>query len=281
MLLARDGKSQIPYSVLQTEREQRRAAEQAVEQLRQQVEQLTARVNAAPAPAGTPPAAEAKQETRVSEQDIEDIAKDFPAAGNVLKSLMGTVQRLETELSTVRESEGQRRQNEARTASTSVQEAIDNNGTLTFWQQQDPDMFKVAVQFDNQIKADPRNRGLSLDERFAKVVKAVEAVYGETQLPEAFRPAPAAAPAAAPAVAAPAAAPASKQTPQSVAARAEKAIADAQGQPPVQTLSDIPGGVPPEADELSQLAQLSASDLGNKFMKMDLAQVQALLSRAA
>ena len=38
-----------------------------------------------------------------------------------------------------------------------------------------------------KIKADPRNKGLSLDQRFGKVVAAMEAVYGETQLPDEYR----------------------------------------------------------------------------------------------
>ena len=263
VILSKNGKHQIPYSVLETEREQRRAAEGAVEQLRQQIEALTAKVNGTAAPAA------AAGEPEISEEDIEAIAGDFPATGKALRALLGQVQGLKQELETVRQSESTRQGREAQSATTTVQQAIDNNPTLSYLQANDPEMFAEAVKTDNQIKANPRNRGLTMEQRFDKVVSALEAVYGPFELPgqsDTTQTTTTAAPA-----------PAAKN----VAATAAKVVKEAEQGRRVGSLSDIPGGVPPEADELTQLGELSANDLGNKFMKMNLQDLSTLLARAA
>jgi hypothetical protein len=271
VLRSKDGKHEIPYTVLQTEREQRKAAESALEQMRSRLEALEQQAK------GTRPAQadQTPQEPDLSDEDMAQIENDFPAIGKLLKGMGAKVSSLTQQLDDVRQSEIARRSGEATRASTTVQEAIDANDHLTFWQQKDPETFAIAVQYDNQIKADPRNRGLSLDQRFEKVVKAMEAVYGEAQLPDEFRR-------SAPAAQAPAApAPAPRVNPKAVADAAQKAIEQAQNTSAVRSLSDIPGGVPAESDEITQLGLMSAADLGNKFMGMDPAKVMAILARAA
>jgi len=48
--------------------------------------------------------------------------------------------------------------------------------------------------------------------------------------------------------------------------------------PPVNSLSDIPGGVPPAAGKREQLEELSGSALGNRFADMPLDQIQGYLA---
>ena len=265
VLKSKDGKHEIPYSVLQTERDQRRAAEQAAEQLQRRLDAMEQQLKGQPAPQ----AQAAAGEPELSDADMEQIADDFPAIGKLLKGLNAKLGAVTQQLDDVRHGENLRRQGEATQASTSVQEAIDNNAQLSYWQQKDPEQFQHAVAFDNQIKADPRNKGLSLDQRFGKVVAAMEAVYGETQLPDEYRR-------AAPATPTP-----TRASPSNAAAVAQRAIDQARSAPVVRSLSDIPGGTPGESDEIAQLGQMSASDLGNKFMSMDPAKVMAILARAA
>lgn len=270
VIKSKNGKHEIPYSVLETQRARAQAAEEAVGQLQAQIDALTAKVEGKPQ-------AEVPGETddaELSEEDLADIASDFPVQGKAIKALLSKVTSLTQRLDEVAQREGARAGREATSASQTVQEAIEANPQLTYWQTKDPEMFGVAVKYDNQIKSDPRNAGLSLDERFAKVVKVMEAVYGETELPDEFRrTAPAA-------TTNTAAKPASKPQ-QTAAARAQQVIQEAQAFGRVGSLSDIPGGVPPASDELTQLAELSAHDLGNKLMSMDTSKVMALLARAA
>lgn len=272
---SKNGKHEIPYSVLETERVARRNAEQAVEEMRQRLEALEQQAKTGQ-PAPTAQAQPAKA-AGFDDEQINQIAEDFPGVAAALKGMAARVAELTGHLEHVQQAEQARRHGEAQRASSTVQEAIDAVPQLTYWQQRDPHMFDAAVKFDNQIKADPRNAGLSLDERFERVVKAVEAVYGQTQLPDEFRKAPAAA------ASTPATAPSSRSQvdPKQVAAAAQKAIETAQATSAVRSLSDIPGGVPPESDEIAQLGMMSAADLGNKFISMDPKQLLAILAKAA
>jgi hypothetical protein len=269
VIQSKNGKHSIPYSVLESERAQRQAAEAAQQQLLERITALEQQANAGT----TAPAAGTAQTPELSDDEIDQISEDFPATGKAIKALMARVEVLTQQLGSVQQSEGNRRQAETQRASNTVQEAIDNNSTLSYWQTKDPEMFAEAVKLDNQLKANPRNKGLSFDERFQKVVTGMEAIYGPTELPEEYRTQLESAPAPAPA--------ATAKPGTTVAATANKAIADAQASSRVRNLSEIPGGVPPEADEITQLGTMSAQDLGNKFMKMDMTQLSALLQRAA
>ena len=269
VLKSKDGKHEIPYSVLQNERESRRAAEQAVEQMRQRLEALELQAKSGTAA----PSAKAAAEPDLTPEELEQIGSDFPAVGKAMKAMESRMAMLSDRLAQVTQSEQGRRQAEANNASRTAQEAIDNSAHLSFWQQKDPEMFDVATKFDNQIKSDPRNKGLTLDQRFERVVKAVEAVYGETQLPAEFQRA-ASAPAAAPTPAAP------KVDAKAIAVAAQKAIDDASKGSAVRTLSDIPGGMAAESDEIAQLGLMSAADLGNKFLSMPTEKVLAILAKA-
>ena len=257
---SRDGKHDIPYSVLESERAARKQADLAVAQLQAQIDALKTGASK-----GEP--AEAK-ESDLSAEEIEQVAEDFPAVAKLLKGLSAQVGALQGQLTEVRASEHARRGQEQTSASTTVQQAIDANPVLSYWQSKDQNSFALAVQFDNQIKADSRNANLSLDERFGKVVKAMEAVYGETELPDDFK--------------AKVAAPAAKAAQKQDKASAEKAIAAAEkAEPKIASLSDIPGGVPPEVDDVAQLGTLTSHELGNKFLKMTAEQQNAILARLA
>ncbi|WP_025915827.1 hypothetical protein [Herminiimonas sp. CN] len=56
-----------------------------------------------------------------------------------------------------------------------VRLAINRNQKLREWEQSDPALWGRAKEIDNVLKALPENQGLSLDERFKKVVQIVEA----------------------------------------------------------------------------------------------------------
>ncbi len=231
----------------------------------------------AQAKAGNAPTQEqvaAATETGLSQDEIDQVAEDFPGVAKLLKGMSAQVEALNRQLDEVRQAEQRRNGVEQQRASNTVQEAIDANPVLTYWQQRDADMFAEAVKLDNQIKANPRMQGLSLDERFSKVVSSLEAMYGPTELPAEFQR-------AAPAAAGKPAATAARVDPKQVAAAAQRAIESAQSSSSVRSLSDIPGGAPPETDEIGQLGLMSAADLGNKFMNMDPAAVMKILARAA
>lgn len=281
---SKDGKHEIPYAVLDAERQGRRDAEQKAQTQQAEIDRLTALVAASKTeqPKGEPKVEPPADELEVmSEEDIAEVEKDFPAVAKNLRAQAKQLADLQTLVQTLAQSEGGRRQTEANTAKSSVQVAIDANPKLAILQSKDPEGWKQAIEFDNSLKRDPRNKSLDMAARFAKVVGMYESVYGAIELP-AGTPAPAPTPAA-PAAKAPAAPVVKKEDDAVVAARALIAKVDKESKEngKVTSLSDIPGGVPPETDPLEQLGLLSASELGNKFMTMDLKAISQILAKAA
>lgn len=261
VIKSKDGKHEIPYGVLQAEREARKAAETAMTSLQERITALEAVKET-----GTPKEVKEalKEEPVLSEEEIADISEISPAMAKLVKGLVAKVNDLTTELVTVKQNETRRAGAEQATAAGSVQAAIDANPVLSYWQSKDTAAFQRAVQIDNQIKADKRYASLSLDERFGKVVKAMEAIDGPVELPAEFQRK----------------AKTEATDPKKEGEAAEKAIAAAKGkETKVASLSDIPGGVPPESDEIQQLGNLSSHELGNKFLKMTTEQQNAILAR--
>lgn len=264
VVLSKSGKHTIPYSALEAERHGRQEAERALQQLQEQLAQLQDQVAGKTDATADKPAAEAD----FTDEDLEAMAEQFPEAGKVIKGLAKTIGHLQEQLERTAQSEHQRRQSEQTTAAQRVQAAIDETPALRHWQSEDPQMFEIAKGFDAQIKADPRNRGLTLEERFSKVVKAVEAVYGPARLPG--EPADDAE--------TPAAKPSAQADTKRVAEKVEQKLKAASERQPV-TLSDMPGGTPPGASELDEFDSMSPAQLEVAMMKMPPEKLQQLLSR--
>lgn len=279
---SKDGKHDIPYAVLDAERRGRQEAEKKATDQQAEIERLQALIDAA----GKTPPKGAKEEPPpvdevevMSEEDIAEVEKDFPAVAKTMRAQAKQMADMQQLLRNVAQSEGNRRQSEATTAKSTVQLAIDANPKLAFLQAKDPEAWTQAVEFDKALRTNPRNKSLEMKDRFAKVVGMYESAFGEIVMPAGTpAPTPPATPAA-PAAKAPA--PPAKESDALAAARKLIAEADAavkNGK--VASLSDIPGGVPPETDPLEQLGLLSSAELGNKFMTMDLKAISQILAKA-
>jgi hypothetical protein len=60
----------------------------------------------------------------------------------------------------------------------SIQEEIDKNLVLSYWQKNNPDIFEKCIEIDNMLKSDPTTANLTLSERFKKVAAAATQIYG-------------------------------------------------------------------------------------------------------
>lgn len=254
---SKNGKHVLPYSALVTERERRQAAEKAYQELSERIKALEG------SKTNDEPQQHKAQEQSISDADLERMIEDFPQIGGPVKALLGQVKALESQLNEVKQIELSRQEQEAQRVTMTVQEAIEATPQLFYWQNQSPEMFDIAVSFDNQIKADPRNQSLSLQERFSKVVAAVEAVYGKTELPAEYAPK----------------APPASESVDTLASKAKEKIAQAERKSTPRTISDIPGGIPPAASQEEAMGDMSATELGAMLMKMTPQQVSELLTR--
>lgn len=222
-VLLKDGKRVIPYSVLAAERRRADEAER-------RAKEIEAKLAALEKPEGG--------DKEVSQQSVDDLREKLaelkeavPEVGEVLEKLTARyeerIQALQNKLDEVAKREETREEREAREAQSRVQEAIDRNEVLRYLQHAEDkrDLWDEAVRIDKMLRENPRYADLPLDERFQKVVAMLQAEVGPIEVPAEFRD------------------PVQEKTQNQGRAKwkpkdVEKPI----------TLSDLPGGAPPQSD---------------------------------
>jgi hypothetical protein len=262
----KDGKHVIPYSVLQSEREQKVRANTLLQEMTQRVTALEQSLQAAAKGANTgaaPRAAEAvaADAPAMSDADLEALKEDFPTVYKALKATMAHAASLEAQ---VREQANFRQEVEGasqRDVEMTVQEAIDSVPKLAHIQAADPATFALAQQFDDTLKNTPAWASKPMQERFAKVIEMVEAANGAIDLPGGK---------STPEVPAPNAEDLKKQA-QAAAAAAAKAT-----KTNVPTsLSEFPVGNPAAETESQALENMTHAQLAEKLGRMTPAQQEA------
>lgn len=260
-IATKSGKGIIPYNVLATERERRQQAEQALQQLQQRLNEMSQQA-----------AGNARQETtevQFSSEDLAQISEDFPAVGKLFNALQSKLTATEAQLQQIREIELQRQEAEEAIGRRSVNEAMDDNPALLFWRDKEPALFDEAIRIDNQLQANPRFAHISLSDRFAKVVNAMEAIYGPTELPAEYQTRTVAQTPGKPQV-----------SEKELAERAKEVVAKASSTGRPRTLSDMPGGVAPISDD-QKMESMNTSELADMFANKSPDEINALLARFA
>lgn len=162
-IASKDGKHTIPYDVLRTEREKRRAAEQAMQELQARIDAMQQ--------TGKP---QEQAQGEASTDDLDSMAEDFPAVAK----LLAHTRKLEQQLQTVAQRMEQEDRQRQEATMSEVRAAVDANPTLLHWEHNDPDRWAAAIEADTKLQASPAHRGLTLEQRLAKAVEIVEAFYG-------------------------------------------------------------------------------------------------------
>lgn len=276
-ILSKDGKHTIPYAVLATERERRQAAERVAQEMQQKVAQFQSQL-ASGAAAGqggqvTEQSGDGQTSDLMSDEDLAQMVKDFPAIQRLVdqtRRLQETVRTFDARFRETEERESARRAQELSRHREQIRAAVDANPTLTFWEQNDQEKWKAAIEADERLAQLPANQGLSLDERFAKAVTIVETIYGPTELPPEW---------AAKKLEAKADVKKGGESTESVSRKAAEAVEKA-GEFRPRTLSEMPGGAAPGTDPLDDLASQSAARIGAQFESMTPDQISAILARA-
>lgn len=259
-IATKSGKGIIPYNVLATERERRQQAEQALQQMQQRLNDMTQQ---------TAGARQEASEVQFSDEDLAQISEDFPAVGKLFNALQAKLSATEAQLQQIREIELQRAEAEEATQRRAVNEAMDDNPALLFWRDKEPGLFDEAVRIDAQLQTNPRFSHLTLSDRFAKVVNAMEAIYGPTELPAEYQTRAVAQTPGKPQV-----------SEKDLASRAKEVVAKASSTGRPRTLSDMPGGVAPISDD-QKMESMNTSELADMFANKSPDEINALLARFA
>ena len=162
-IASKDGKHTIPYDVLKSERERRKAAEQAMQELQARIDAMQQ--------TGKP---QEQAQGEASTDDLDSMAEDFPAVAK----LLAHTRKLEQQLQAVAQRMEQEDRQRQEATMSEVRQAVDANPTLLHWEHNDPDRWAAAIEADTKLQASPAHRGLTLEARLAKAVEIVDAFYG-------------------------------------------------------------------------------------------------------
>lgn len=230
-VLTKDGKSVIPYAVLQAARREAREANDRAEQATAALEEARRQAPAA----GQSDLADraAANPDSLTDQEMAELEQDFPALAKPLRLLRAASEKL---LTPAPASAPAAPAPSAQRASAAEQDDADAefdagiaaNPLLAQWMSSGGREWDRAKAIDRVLQQDPASADLSYAQRFAKVQRMVAAEFDIPLPATAATPAPSPAPATAPA-----AAPASLPTPKASA---------------FPSLSDL-GGTPPQSDE--------------------------------
>lgn len=250
----KDGKHIIPFEVLDRERKRVAELERIAREQAEQIETLAASAT------GKEPEKTGDDATVLSEAELAELEVDYPAFGKLLRAQQAQIKALGETVQNLNAEREQREEQGQRTVQQTIQEAIDDNPKLAYLQVQSPETWERAVRFDSTLRADPEWAEKSFADRFAKVVELYEATYGQIALATAKEPEP-------------------TKTPEELAKEAEAKL-KAKAAPVPASLSAIPGGSTPAADDVTaQLATKSGPELTADFMRMSPQQIEAMLAR--
>jgi hypothetical protein len=252
-VLAKDGKNVIPYAQLESARQRASAAEQLAAEQRAELDRLKNQLEA-----GKTATTDGDVET-LSDEELDALEVESPTLAKLLRGQQATIQKLTGTVETLAKHQGSQIASEEAEVRNEMQEAIDSNPTMAAWQSDtDKTMWNKAAKFDKLLRAEPEFADVSFADRFAKVVELTQAALGLKAE-----------------VAAPAAA-TTKATPAEIKAQAEAKLKSTKALP--TSLSDIPGGAPPAVDERERVDDMSATELGAKFLNMKPEDLQAYLT---
>lgn len=259
---SKDGRHVIPYGVLKSERERSTRAEQLVKEMQDRVAALEEQVKAVNQGAKQGESARTDQQTpnvdQLSPEDLEALKEDFPTVYKAVMASMAAAKALEAKLDPVEKSVQEDAAERARSATETVQDAIDSVPKMAHIQASDAQAYDLAKQFDATLRTQAAWAEKPLSERFAKVIEMVESAIGQIELPGS-KPAPQ---------------PSTEDLKKAAIAKAANAAKATRTNVP-NSLSEFPVGDPAAQDEREAAENMSALQLADKFSSMTPDQMDA------
>lgn len=257
----KDGKHVIPYSVLKSERDRASRAEQIAREAQERVAALEQQLKAGNQGANNGEGArtDPQQPTAsdLSAEDLEALKEDFPTVYKAVMASMAAAKALETKLQPVEESVRSAEAERERSATETVQDAIDSVPKLAHIQATNKDAFELAKQFDATLRTQSAWANKPLSERFAKVTEMVESAIGPIDLPGSKK-----------------ASPSAEDLAKAAKAKAEQDAKASRTNVPT-SLSEFPAGQHAAQDEREAAEQLTHQQLAEKFAGMNADQMDA------
>lgn len=252
VIKTRDGKHEIPYSVLESERQKNAELQRKLDELKQRQQALGDK-----APEKKPDQDTGKSADK-DDFDLEAFREEFgdeAAEAEVkrrikVEALEKRQVQLEAELAENKKWREDQEAKSRQTAADQVNEAIDSIPTLRDWREKDDPMWHAAVALDQRLMDDPEFKDMSFQQRFEAVVQRLTG-----QKP--------------------------KPTEKDLEKEVDTKLAEqeAAGGSVPNSLSDIPGGVNTDQSESDTLERMTPTQLESKLEKMSPDELDAYLAR--
>lgn len=254
VVLGKDGKTAIPYSVLERERERAARAEATAEALADQIKSIQEGKTTATA-----------EGVQLSDEDLQQLEQDLPGVAKAIRAQMvmiekltGTVQTLKRGQESTERTSEQARKDEEEAAIAASETLTALRGGVESGDQKSVARWNRIVDTYASMRDDPEFDALDTAALIWKAQAAVEAIYGPMSV-KAASPA--------------------KETPAAIDAKAAAAL-EASAKPSVPLSSGgIPGGSAPPVDEVAAMLEKSGAQLTDEFMRMTPEQIEAKLSK--
>ena len=170
VVLSKDGKHTIPYEVLENARNRA----QKLEQENQQLQAITGerdKLQALLEKHGIDMNAEDLDGK--TDDELQELADDFPVVGKVIAKQAQKIQELEGKLNQQQSEPG------ANSGKTAVVQAFESIPELVSWQAGDKDRLEYAVAKDAELMSDPIWQDKPVRERFLEAVRRTQSAFGD------------------------------------------------------------------------------------------------------
>ena len=170
VVLSKDGKHTIPYEVLENARNRA----QKLEQENQQLQAITGerdKLQALLEKHGIDMNAEDLDGK--TDDELQELADDFPVVGKVIAKQAQKIQELEGKLNQQQSGPA------ANSGKTAVVQAFESIPELVSWQAGDKDRLEYAVAKDAELMSDPIWQDKPVRERFLEAVRRTQSAFGD------------------------------------------------------------------------------------------------------
>lgn len=267
----KDGKHIIPYSEMErrlqdvrdsaeAEAAARKEAEEYAKQLESQLAQAKERIEAAAK--GEAPKSDEPLSAELPKELMDTLESEFPTIAQAVKGQQAALARAIDVMKSMETRVGQAEQHRANDEAAEVQDLIVQVPDLAKWQKEAPYLFERAQKIEGTILADKKlmeaKPELLKDDvaRYKEVVNRVRAEIGLPPVSES----------------------ASQGKEKSEQEKADEIVSGATPATP-RSLSDMPAGKAPSNSQSESLENLSAHEIGTRFLNMTPEQIQAQLAR--
>lgn len=253
VIKTRDGKHEIPYSVLERERREKGELQRQLDEIQRQQQALEQKKPEAPKDPGTGASTDTDEMSidAIREEYGDEMAKIETDRRQQIADMEQRQKALEDELTASRKWREDQERKAQQSVVSEVNEAIDSIRELREWRENDDPLWAAAEALDTRLAQTPEWEGKPLRARFEAVVEKLTG-----------------------------------RKPNQDTASNDKALDEklaeqersATTKPP-SSLSDLPGGQPPDVSESETLDRMSSAQLEAKFNKMTPEQQEEYLAR--